>query len=66
LQGVDQPITYAYTAAAGDAGDIVVKIDGRVAARSHVTMSDDGGTMTTTTTASAGGSPISTTVYERR
>ena len=66
LQGVDQAITYAYTSAGGDSGDIVVKIDGRVAARSHVTVSDDGRTMTTATTAGAGGPAISTTVYERR
>jgi hypothetical protein len=64
LQGVDQAITYAYTATGGDSCDIVVKIDGRVAARSHVTMSAGGRTMTTTTT--AGGAVISTTVYERQ
>ena len=63
LQGVDQAITYAYTLTGGDSCDIVVKIDGRVAARSHVTMSDNGRAMTTTTT--AGGAAISTTVYER-
>ena len=64
LQGVDQSITYAYTPTGSDSCDIVVKIDGRVAARSHVTMSDNGRAMTTTTT--AGGAAISTTVYERQ
>lgn len=64
LQGVDQAITYAYTSTGADSCDILVKIDGRVAARSHVTMSDDGRTMTTATT--AGGVAISTTVYERQ
>src|SRR3954462_9842280 len=66
LQGVDQAITYAYTSAGGDSGDIVVKIDGRVAARSYVAVSDDGRTMTPSTLAAAGGPPISTTVYEKR
>jgi hypothetical protein len=66
LQGVDQAITYAYTAAGGGACDIVVKIDGRVAARSHVTLSNDGRTMTTATTAGAGGPAISTTVYQKQ
>ena len=67
LQGVDQAITYAYTAVDGGGCDVVVKIDGRVAARSRVTVSADGRTMTTrTTTAGAGGQPaVSTTVYER-
>ena len=61
LQGVDQAITYAYTAMATREGawDIVVKIDGRVAARSRVTLSADGRTMTTTTGAS-------TTIYEKQ
>jgi hypothetical protein len=66
LQGVDQAITYAYTATGGDAADIVVKIDGRVAARSHVTLADGGRSMITATTAGAGGPAISTTVYEKR
>src|SRR5690349_10965995 len=48
LQGVDQAMTYAYTQAAPVAWEIVVKIDGRVAARSRVTVSADGRTMTTT------------------
>ena len=59
LQGVDQAITYAYTSTGGDSCDIVVKIDGRVAARSHVTVSENGRTMSTQT----GGT---TTVYERQ
>jgi hypothetical protein len=58
LQGVDQAITYAYATAGPDAWEIVVKIDGRVAARSRVTVSADGRTMTTTT----GGN---VTVYEK-
>ena len=59
LQGVDQAITYAYTPAGPEAWEIVVKIDGRVAARSRVTVSADGRTMTTRT----GGN---VTVYEKR
>jgi hypothetical protein len=68
LQGVDQAITYAYTPADGDSGEIVVKIDGRVAARSRVSMSDGGRTMTTRTTTGGpnGASSVSTTVYEKR
>jgi hypothetical protein len=68
LQGLDQVITYAYTLAGAGACDVVVKIDGRVAARSRVTVSPDGRTMTTRTmTAGPGGqSAVSTTVYERQ
>ncbi|HEV8397301.1 MAG TPA: hypothetical protein VGQ37_23620 [Vicinamibacterales bacterium] len=58
LQGVDQAMTYAYTPAGDGACDVVVRIDGRVAARSRVTISPDGRTMITRT----GGS---TTVYEK-
>ena len=68
LQGVDQAITYAYSARGDGAHEIVVKIDGRVAARSRVVVSPDGRTMTTrTTTAGSGGqSTVSTTVYEKQ
>ena len=59
LQGVDQAITYAYTPAGRDAWEIVVRIDGRVAARSRVTVSADGRTMTTTTAGNV-------TVYEKQ
>lgn len=58
LQGVDQAITYAYVPASDGTCEIVVKIDGRVAARSRVTLSPDGRTMSTQT----GGT---TTVYEK-
>ena len=58
LQGVDEAITYAYMPAAPESWEIVVKIDGRVAARSRVTVSADGRTMTTTTGGNA-------TVYEK-
>jgi len=68
LQGVDQAITYAYTAAGAGACDVVVKIDGRVAARSRVTVSPDGRTMTTstTTTGPAAKPVVRTTVYEKQ
>jgi hypothetical protein len=68
LQGVDQAITYAYVARGDATHEIVVKIDGRVAARSQVWVSPDGRTMTTrtTTVGPARQSAISTTVYERR
>ena len=59
LQGVDQAMTYAYAATGPNAWEIVVKIDGRVAARSRVTLSADGRTMTTATGAN-------TTVYEKQ
>jgi hypothetical protein len=59
LQGVDQAMTYAYTSAGPDAWEIVVKIDGRVVARSRVTLSADRRTMTTTTGGNA-------TVYEKQ
>jgi len=59
LQGVDQAITYAYVPASDSTCEIVVKIDGRVAARSRVSMSPDGRTMSTQT----GGT---TTVYEKQ
>ena len=59
LQGVDAAITYAYTPIGDGSCEIVVKIDGRLAARSRVTVSADGRTMTTTTGAS-------TTVYEKQ
>jgi len=68
VQGVDDAITYAYTPSAGDGGDVVVKIDGRVAARSRITVSPDGRTMTTrTTTVAPDGRPAATTtVYEKQ
>jgi len=59
LQGVDQAITYAYLPASDNTCEIVVKIDGRVAVRSRVSMSPDGRTMSTQT----GGT---TTVYEKQ
>jgi hypothetical protein len=59
LQGVDQAITYAYVPAADGACDVVVRIDGRVVARSRVTVSADGRTMITQTAGS-------TTVYEKQ
>ena len=64
LQGVDQALTYAYTSAADGSGEIVVKIDGREAARSRVTVEDGGRTMVTRTTAAGG--VTSATVYEKR
>jgi hypothetical protein len=68
LQGVDEAMTYAYTPADPGAADVVVKIDGRVAARSHISVSADGRTMTTRTTVrGAGGAPVvTTTVYEKQ
>ena len=66
LQGVDQAITYAYTALGDGAHEIVVKIDGRVAARSRVSLSPDGRTMTTRTTTAGRQPAVITTVYEKR
>jgi hypothetical protein len=66
LQGVDQAITYAYTPLADGAHEIVVKIDGRVAARSRVSVSPDGRTMITRTTTAGRQPNDSTTVYEKR
>jgi len=59
LQGVDQAITYAYTPAGDGSCDVRVTIDGRVAARSRVTVSADGDTMITRTAGTI-------TVYEKR
>jgi hypothetical protein len=65
VQGVDEAMTYAYTPAGPGAADVVVKIDGRVAARSRISVSADGRTMTTRTTVT--GAPIAvTTVYEKQ
>lgn len=68
LQGVDDAITYAYTPSTDDGSDVVVKIDGRVAARARIKVSPDGRTMTTrTTTVAPGGRPaVTTTVYEKQ
>ena len=68
LQGVDEAITYAYTPAGNGGSEIVVKVGGRVAARSRVAVSADGRTMTTrTTSAGPRGAPtVSTTVYEKQ
>ena len=66
LQGVDQAITYAYTALGDGAHEIVVKVDGRVAARSRVSLSPDRRTMTTRTTTAGRQPAVTTTVYEKQ
>jgi hypothetical protein len=65
LQGVDDAVTYAYTPDGRGGADIVVKIGGRVAARSRVTLSPDGRSMTTRTTG-ARGAASTVTVYEKQ
>ena len=63
VQGVEEYVTYAYTRVDQRSYDVVVRLDGTVAARSRVTISADGRTMTTVTTQ---GKSVTTSVYERR
>jgi hypothetical protein len=63
VQGVEEYVTYAYTRVDERTYDVLVRLDGMVAARSRVTVSPDGGTMTTVTTQ---GKSVTTSVYERR
>lgn len=67
LQGIDAFVTYAYNQVSPGVYETIVKMGGRVAAKSVITVSDDGRTMTTTTKGvdSTGRSVTTITVYER-
>jgi hypothetical protein len=67
VQGVDYVLTNAYTLVNDHSYDILVKVDGVVAARAKVVISPDGKTLTSVTTErNARGQDVSTTtVYEK-
>jgi hypothetical protein len=67
LQGIDAFVTYAYNQVSPGVYETIVKMGGRLAAKSTVTVSEDGKTMTTTTKGvDASGRRVTTiTVYER-
>jgi hypothetical protein len=67
VQGVEEYVTNAYRAVSDREWEVVLKVDGRVAARSRISLSADGNTMTTVTTGrNAQGADVrTTTVYER-
>jgi hypothetical protein len=68
LQGIDAFVTYAYSQVTPGVYETVVKMGGRMAAKSTVTLSSDGKAMTTTTTGvDSGGRAVTTiTVYEKQ
>ena len=68
LQGIDAFVTYAYTQISPGVYEIIVKMGGRLAAKSTITLSADGKTMTTTTKGvdSAGRAVTTITAYERQ
>jgi hypothetical protein len=68
LQGIDAFVTYAYSQVSPGVYETIVKMGGRVAAKSTVTLSPDGQTMTTTTKGvdSGGREVTTTTVYEKQ
>jgi len=68
LQGIDAFVTYAYNQVSPGVYETIVKMGGRVAAKSTVTVSADGKTMTTTTKGvdSSGRAVTTLTVYERQ
>jgi hypothetical protein len=68
LQGIDAFVTYAYNQVSPGVYETIVKMGGRVAAKSTITLSSDGKTMTTTTKGvdSSGRSVTTITVYEKQ
>jgi hypothetical protein len=68
VQGVDYVLTNAYTRLDAQSYQIVIKVDGSVAATAKVVVSADGKTLTTSTVEknARGESVTSTTVYERQ
>jgi hypothetical protein len=68
LQGIDAFVTYAYNQVSPGVYETIVKMAGRVAATSTITLSPDGKAMTTTTKGiDSAGRPVTTiTVYERQ
>ena len=67
VQGVDYVLTNAYTVLNDHSYQILLKVDGAVAATATVVISPDGKTLTTTTTEknARGQSVTSTTVYDK-
>ena len=67
VQGVDYALTNAYTRVDDHSYQIIVKVDGAIAATARATVSPDGKTLTTLTTErNARGQGINTTaVYEK-
>ena len=68
LQGIDAFVTYAYNQVSPGLYETIVKMGGRVAAKSTVSVSPDGKTMTTTTKGvdSSGRAVTTITVYEKQ
>ena len=68
LQGIDAFVTYAYNPLSPGVYETIVKMGGRVAAKSTVSVSPDGKTMTTTTKGvdSSGRAVTTITVYEKQ
>jgi hypothetical protein len=68
VQGLDEVLTYAYHPLPDGSYEVVVKIDGRITARSLVTLSQDGRTMTTKTAGKGarGQDLTTTTIYEKQ
>ena len=68
LQGIDAFVTYAYNPVSPGVYETIVKMGGRVAAKSTVSVSPEGKTMTTTTKGvdSSGKAVTTITVYERQ
>ena len=68
LQGIDASVTYAYSQVSPGVYETIVKMGGRVAAKSTITVSADSRTMTTTTKGldSSGRAVTTATVYEKQ
>jgi hypothetical protein len=62
VQGVEEYVTYAYTPRDDRGYDVVIKLDGREAARSRVIVSDDDRTMTVETN---DGNNVTRSIYRR-
>ena len=67
VQGVEEPVTYAYRRIDARTYDVATKVDGQPAATSRAALSADGRSITTTTTGRDGrGTEVTTvTVYEK-
>jgi hypothetical protein len=67
VQGVDYVLTNAYTRLDEQSYQIVIKVDGTLAATAKVVVSADGKTLTTSTVEkNAKGESVTTTVYDRQ
>ncbi len=68
VEGVDYPLTNAYTRIDEDTLKVVAKVDGQITSVSRITLSSDHKTMTMVTESSnAQGQPVTTTtVYEKQ